>query len=127
MADIEQFVRELNKAWQEGRYEELREFYHEDVVLLAPARDELIEGVEKVIQSYRDFGAQATLRLFDITDIRVYDYGSISMCHMRFAIDYELDSVRMREEGLEVYAIDTSGDRPGIVWRTQISPPSNNA
>lgn len=48
------------------------------------------------------------------------------MCHLKFEVDYEIESGRFREEGLEVYAIDTSGQKPKVVWRKQLTLQTND-
>lgn len=121
MTDIDKFVRDLNTAWGDHRYEDLYEYFHDDVVLLPPGTSEPIVGIDPMVQSYRQFVSMGTIHAFDITDLTVYEYGTLSMCHMRFKVDYEIESGRLREEGLEIYAIDTSAADPRVVWRTQIA------
>ena len=36
------------------------------------------------------------------TDITLFKYGSIQMCHMHFDVDYEIEADRHKEKGLEV-------------------------
>ncbi len=127
MTNIDKFVRDLNTAWGDHRYEDLYEFFHDDVVMLPPGTSEPIVGIEPMIESYRQFVSMGTIHAFDITNLTVYEYGTFSMCHMRFEVDYEIESGRFREEGLEVYAIDTSGAGPRIVWRTQIAMKPSDA
>lgn len=126
MTDIDKFVRDLNTAWKDRRYEDLYKYFHDDVVMLPPGTGEPIMGIEPMVQSYRQFVSMGTIHSFDITNVTMYEYGAVSMCHMRFDVDYEIESGRFREEGLEVYAIDTSDADPRVVWRTQIAmQPSN--
>ena len=120
MTDIDKFVRDLNTAWGDHRYEDLYEYFHDDVVMLSPGTSEPIVGIEPMVQSYRQFVSMGTIHAFNITGLRVYEYGTISMCHMQFEVDYEMKTGRFREEGLEVYAIDTSGADPKVIWLTQI-------
>ena len=94
--------------------------------MLSPGGDKSIVGVEPMIRSYRQFGALGKVHAFDITALAVYEYGATAMCHVRFEVDYDMKSGRFREEGLEVYAIDTSGTKPRVVWRTQIAIDPND-
>ena len=120
MNNIEQFVRDLNQAWRDQRYEDLYDYFHDDVVMLPPGASEPVVGIEPMIQSYRQFGAVGTMHAFTIASVAVYRYGATAMCHMQFEVDYEIAAERCREAGLEVYAIDVSGNRPRVVWRAQI-------
>lgn len=121
MVDLEQFIRDLNRAWREHRYEDLREYFHDEAVMLPPGTTEAIVGVEPMIQSYRQFGSVGTIHAFDTTNLTIHRIGAVSICHMCFEVDYEIESGRFRERGLEIYVIDTADDDPRVVWRTQIA------
>lgn len=120
MVNIERFIRELNETWMSGRYRDLYEYYDNAVVLLPPGSSEPIVGIDSMVESYRRFGSIATMHGFVIQEIRLYDWGKMTICHLNFEVDYEIKSGRFQEEGLEVYAINTAGPKPKIVWRTQI-------
>ena len=120
MADLQQFVTKLNQCWLEQRYEDLSAYFHSDVVMLLPGGATPQVGVVAMIESYRQFGSSATVHQFDTTGIEIYERGPVAMCHLHFSIDYEVESGRFQESGLDVYAIDVSGQDPRIVWRTQL-------
>lgn len=121
MIDLEQFIRDLNQTWQSHRYDDLYDYFHDNVVMLPPNSSKPIVGSESMVQSYRQFGSMGTIHVFEITDLSLHHYSSVTMCHMRFHVDYEIESGRYREDGIDVYAIDTSGPKPKVVWRTQIA------
>ncbi len=121
MADIEQFIRGLNAAWMNDRYDELYSYFHDRVVMLPPGSSQPIVGIEPMVESYRQFGSMGTLHSFDIKGLRIFDYGSVVICHLRFDVDYETEAGRFQETGLEIYTIETSGPKPKIVWRSQLS------
>lgn len=127
MKDIKKFIRDLTKTWRSFRYDDLYEYFHEKVVMLPPGTNQPIEGIEPMVESYRQFGSMGTIHKFDITDLKLYHYESVAICHMQFEVDYEIESGRFREQGLEVYAIDTSGPKPKIVWRTQVTLDADQA
>jgi len=122
--DIERFVRDLNRAWVEERYEDLRAFFDDDVVLLTPGAGDATVGAESMVESYRQFASLATVHGFEVTGVELFARGPVVMAHARFDVDYEISTGRFRESGLEIYAIDVSGDvsgsSPKVVWRTQV-------
>ena len=120
MEDIREFVLAMNRAWVEGRFDDLRAFFHDQVVMLMPASPHTLVGREPMIQSYREFAAMAAVHRFEITDLTVYPFGTVVMCHARFTVDYTIPSGRFEEEGLELYAVDVSA-KPTILWRTQVA------
>ena len=127
MKELEQFIHNLNETWRSARYENLYEYFHENVVMLPPGTNQPIEGIEQMVESYRQFGSFGTIHEFDITDLKFYHYGSVAMCHMQFKVDYEIETGRFQESGLEIYAIDSSGPKPIIVWRSQVTLNANES
>ncbi len=118
-ANVKQFIKELTDTWLEERYDDLYEFFHQDVALLPPGSVAPIIGRELVIDSYRQFASVGTVHKFDILEITLHTYEHTTVCDMLFEVDYELDAGRYHERGLEVYVIDTSGPKFNILWRTQ--------
>jgi ketosteroid isomerase-like protein len=127
MTDLKQFIKELNKAWMEHRYDDLYEYFHEDVVMLPPGSNKPITGIEPMIESYRQFGTMGTIHKFNIADISIYDFKSAAICHVQFDVDYEIEAGRFQEKGLEVNTIVTSGLEPKIIWRTQVIMKTDNS
>ncbi len=125
MTNIEQFIRDLNQAWLDGRYDDLYDYYDPAVVMLPPGSDTPVVGIGPLVESYRQFGSSATLHKFDITEITLYSWNNLTMCHLKFEVDYEIESGRFREEGLDIYAINSSGIKPKVVWRTQLALQAN--
>lgn len=117
----EQTVRELNRLWLEGDYEQLGRLFHRDAVLLTPDGERSIVGRDAIVDGYRQFGAMGKINEFEIRALESYPFRASTVCHMHFGIDYEIDSRRYREEGIEVYLLQRAGHRGGwkIVWRTQ--------
>jgi len=110
----------MNTAWQEARYDSLYLFFHSDVVMLPPGSDQPIQGVEAMVESYRQFGAMGTIHAFEIKKVDVFETDGAAMVHMLFFVDFEIEAGRFQEEGMEVYTVDVFGDNPLVVWRTQI-------
>jgi len=121
MTDIRQFIKDLNETWQQGRYDDLYSFYNTDVVMLPPGRHQPVVGIEPMVESYRQFCEYSTIHNLDMGEPSIYSFNSVAVCHVPFSIDYEVESGRYLEEGMEVYCIETSGKEPAIVWRTQMT------
>lgn len=121
MNDIDAFVREMNRSWVEGRFEDLARYFDEQVVMLLPGTGKAMVGVGPMVESYREFCAMAHVQRFEIDEIATFPFGDHLMCHAHFTGDYEIPSGRFREEGLEIYAIAVSESSPRILWRTQMA------
>lgn len=118
--DVDRFVRALNQTWVERRYDDLAAFFDDDVVLLMAGTGTTVVGVAAMVDSYRQFGAIGTVHNFEIESVELHPSGPVVIAHLRFEIDYSIASGRYRERGLEVYAVDVSGDAPRVAWRHQV-------
>jgi ketosteroid isomerase-like protein len=117
-----QLILSLNATWQAGQFDQLADYYHPDVVLLPPDAGAPIIGRDNVVASYQEFADAATLHEFRITSTDTFVFDSTAVCHMRFEIEYETDSGRFRESGLEIYVVanaTSDAAQPAIIWRSQ--------
>ena len=121
MNDIGALIREINRAWVDGRFEDLKQYFHKEVVMLMPGSPQALQGVESMVASYREFCAMATVYGFEIKNVMLFPFRDVVMCHARFAVDYEIPSGRFQEEGMEIYAVDPKGQAPKILWRSQMA------
>lgn len=120
MEGIEAFIRNLNNAWLNHRFDDLYKYFHDSVVMLLPGTSNSITGAEKMVGSYRQFMEVSTIHSFHIKDISTFKFDSIALCHLQFEIDYEINGQRSLEEGTEVYVIGKFDSMLKVVWRTQI-------
>ena len=88
--------------------------------MLPPGSNRPIIGIEPMVESYRQFGTMGTIHGFNITDIEVHEFESAAVCHVQFEVDYEIEAGRFQEEGMEVLTIETGGEKPKIIWRSQL-------
>lgn len=116
-------VEELNRAWRKQRYDDLRRYFHQDVVLTIPGVEPL-HGIDAMIDSYRQFGEAAVIHRFDAIEVSVHQHGPIALCRYDFEVDYETAAGRFVERGAEIYAIDERLVPPRVVWRTQVTGPA---
>lgn len=118
---LRDFVERLNRAWLDLRFDDLRLCFHNDAILMPPGADEAIVGADAIVASYRQFTSLATIQRFEITRCDLFGRNDVTFCHAFFTIEYTVEGKRSQERGCEIYAIDTSGSAPLVVWRTQLT------
>jgi hypothetical protein len=94
------------------------------VVLLPPDLGAPIIGRDAVVASYGDFLQAATLDIFEVTDIAIFEFDTddqtgTAMAHLKFEIVYELGGDRFVETGMEIYTVLKEGGNLAIAWRSQ--------
>lgn len=79
---VEETIAALTRSWLEGRYEEPAGYCHPDVVLMPPGFTARVAGRDACVQSYRDFGAAATVREFTPAppQVDVWGHTAVAVC-----------------------------------------------
>ncbi len=119
-AGIEGLIRSMNDAWLSGRFDDLNQYFAEDVVMVAPGGGMRMMGREAMIDSFRQYTEQATTHNFDETGLDVDVFESTAVASLRFDVDYELDGTRYQESGIDLLVLEHGDTGWLIVWRTQI-------
>jgi hypothetical protein len=123
---VADLARAINDCWREGRYDDLRRYFHEDVVVAMPGFERWIEGAVPLIDSYRDFGRRSRIHRFEAGEPRIDLFGPTAVAATSFAIDYELEGTRYRETGADLLVFVREGGEWRVRWRTLIPKTSES-
>ena len=104
-------VHAINDAWMHGRFDELREYFHPDVVLAQPGFARRTVGRDALIAAYREFAAEAA-GSFRAGDIRVDEAGDSAVTTMPWTTD--------DERGWDLLVFGKREGRWVVVWRTVV-------
>ncbi len=118
--DLRQLVARINDAWLHGRFDELRDLFHPDIVLARPGFGERTSGRDAVIASYREFASEATIHAFTAGEIHIDRTGDSAVTTMPWTMDYTIDGRRYEDRGWDLLVF---GRREGgwvVVWRTVV-------
>ncbi len=122
--EVLEIVRAINECWLEGRYDELRTYFSEDMVLAMPGLEERVEGREAIVDSYRQFGESAKVRVFEGGTPHVDVIGPTAVATAGFEIEYELGGTAYREAGTDLLVLQRDTGTWRVVWRTVVVSPS---
>jgi Domain of unknown function (DUF4440) len=114
----------LNRAWREGRMEELRSVFHPDAVIVGPDLTPVGRGRDACIASYAQFMARATVHQFDETQVRIHVYDNAAVVGYDYRIRYDLDDVAYDERGREAILLVWQDESWQVAWRLVLPPPS---
>ncbi len=118
--EIWDLIRESNRAWTEGAFHELENFFDERAVLIAPRVGRLV-GRDAIVKSYADFVTHARTDSFEEMEHAVDVIGETAVATYRFRIRYQVHSEEApRDEvGQEILVLRKRPDGWKIIWRTQ--------
>jgi uncharacterized protein (TIGR02246 family) len=123
--EIREIVRTINEAWRAGDYDAIGQYVAEHVVMAPPGFEGRVLGRQAYVASFRQFAEVAVTHDFTtgVPQVDVIGFTAVAVCP--FAITYELEGRKFREEGSDilVFALAEAGWR--IVWRTLVSEPKD--
>jgi ketosteroid isomerase-like protein len=120
---IRGLLKSINEAWVQGRAEELAEYFHADMVIVAPGFQGVEKGRAACINSYRDFVSQAKVHEYTESDATVDVWGDTGVATYRFHIVYDMGGATYRESGWDIFVFGREGGTWRAVWRTLVVAP----
>ena len=113
-------IQAANRAWLDGRPEEVASLFHEDVVMIAPNMERVVRGRDAMVQSSIDYCAQVKTHAFTELDHVVDVFADTAIATFRFDVTYEINGARHQEIGQEILAFERQGQAWRAVWRTRV-------
>lgn len=113
-------LRRINDAWLTGHFDDLGQYFHENMVVVPPGYHMRLNGRDACVRSYRDFTAAATIDEFMLHDPSVEVVGDTATAMSRFDTVYRLEGKTYRESGFDLFVLNRTGDDWLAVFRTVI-------
>jgi uncharacterized protein (TIGR02246 family) len=117
---IRLLVKKINEAWVGGRPETLAEYFHPDMVIVAPRFQGVETGRDACVKSYADFVGQARVHEYLEGAPSIDVWNDTAVATYRYDITYEMDSTVFRESGWDLFVFSRDRGRWLAVWRTLI-------
>ena len=121
---IRQLVKKINAAWLAGRAEELAQYFHENMVIVAPGFEHRAEGRDACIESYKDFWRQAVVREYSESEASVERWRNTAVASYTLGMAYEMGGQSFRESGRDILVFVREQETWLAVWRTMILFPT---
>ena len=126
-AEVRRVLSALSAAWQGRRYDELAEYFAEDVVFTLPGFAGRLEGVAAMVASYREFMERATLTEYQEDTPAIDVWSETAVATLRWEMAWLAGGVPNREAGHDVFVLQrVDGRGPWrAVWRTMTFEPAS--
>ncbi|MBV6521290.1 MAG: hypothetical protein MNPFHGCM_01424 [Gemmatimonadaceae bacterium] len=118
--EVHETIRQINSLWLGGRVSRLNEYLLSDVVMIAPAFQERLEGIRAAIESFQAFVRNARVHAFHETDMQIDVWENAAMATFRFDMTYEFDGTVYDDAGRELWLFARVDRRWRLAWRHQI-------
>ena len=120
MNELREIVTRINSAWLTRRFDELRDYFHPDVVLAQPGLARRTVGREALIDSYRQFVSEATIHSFTPGETHVDEAAESAVTTTPWEMDYTIEGQRYQERGWDLLVFGKREGRWVVVWRTVV-------
>lgn len=99
------FVHTLNRVWTEGRPEELKDFFHSEIVAIVPTSRERLVGRDACIEGWTSFVKAATIYSWTETNPMVSVFGDTAIVTYEYQSDVLLGANRMSLTGRDMFTL----------------------
>jgi hypothetical protein len=101
--EILNLIKSINKTWLEGRIEDLRNFFHQNIVMISPDFNNRLTGSDEIIKSYKDFYNSSKTYGFNESDFHIELFDKTATADYLYHIIYEINNKKYNGTGREVW------------------------
>jgi uncharacterized protein (TIGR02246 family) len=110
----------INRAWLDGRPEDLVPLLHPDVTLVFPGFAGRVQGREAIVAGFVDFCANASVHEYREADQQVDVVGDTAVVSFTYEMVYERSGERSRATGRDLWVLVQIGGEWLAIWRTML-------
>jgi ketosteroid isomerase-like protein len=114
------FVKEMDQCWLDRRFDDLRDHFADDVVMVSRGYVRRFTGADACVAGYRDFMEAARVQRFEPIDFVARDFDGGAVVEYRWGMDWESGAEAHTATGREILVLSRAAEGWRIVWRTQI-------
>lgn len=125
--DVAAAMRHINRAWLEGRVDDLAPLVNDEIVMVGPGFDEKTQGREPFLAGFRDFCDNSTIQEFSEHDQQVDLVGDTAVLTFRYEMVYKRSGGRYRSTGRDFRVFHREGTAWVAAWRTMFDAKEDSA
>jgi ketosteroid isomerase-like protein len=118
--EIRQTVQGINEASRKGDIATLKQFCHEDVVIVPPGFVQRAEGRDTYLKSVEDFCDTGTVLEYKELSMKIDVFGDVAVVYYRYNTKWEMEGKTFSEKGNDVMVLSRDEGKWLLIWRTLI-------
>ncbi len=115
--EIIEIINKINSSWIESNPESLRNYFHDNIMIVSPELKVLGKGIEECIKAYTDFINQATIIEHNISEPEIYVFENTAIASYKYDFAWELKGKSYRESSHNLFVFTYTDSRWLAVWR----------
>jgi hypothetical protein len=121
--EVWQTLREVNKAWSQGRLDELRKYFHKDMVIVAPGFQQRVNGRDDCIKTFEEFVGRVTNIAQEEAPLSIDVCGDTAIVVYEYEVRYNMDGESHSDTGQDMFIFTREGHEWMAIWRTMFPAP----
>jgi uncharacterized protein (TIGR02246 family) len=117
---VTEAMRRINRAWLDGRPDELAGLFHPDILMVFPGFGGRVAGRDATVAGFADFAAQAKVLDYQEADHLADVVGDAAVVTYTYVMVYDRDGVRSRATGRDLWVFTRHGAGWLAAWRTML-------
>ena len=113
-------IRRINKAWLDGRPQDLASTIHPEITMVLPGFEGRIQGANSFISGFEEFCRTARVDSFQENEPQVDLIADTAVATFRFAMVYERDGSNYQATGRDLWIFTRHEGSWLAVWRTML-------
>lgn len=105
---IWKFIQEMNRKWTvENNADELKNYFHKDMVAISPTDQKRIEGRENCVASWKNFSENAKIHFLKESEpkIQVYGGGKFAIVTYYFDMSFDMGGKTIKMKGRDMFSL----------------------
>ena len=109
--EVWQTLRALNDAWTKGKPNDLKNYFHRDMVAITATDRERLEGREACFTSWNNFAKAAKSHHWKELEPRVQIYGNTAVVTYYFDMSFEMGGQTVKLGGRDMFVFAKEGGK----------------
>lgn len=121
---IWQVIQEMNRKWTvEDKADELKNYFHENMVAITPTDSKAIEGRDNCVAGWKNFSQNAKIHFWKELDpsIQVYGEGRFAIVTYYFDMSFDMRGQTINMKGRDMFALVNENGK-WLIVADQYSP-----
>jgi len=118
--DARQTLDSINAAWRDKRFDDLNQYFDENIVMRGPGLKELGRGRAAAIQSYADFMARSTVLAYQESNHSVDVIQTTAVACFDWSMTWEQNGKRESGKGQDMFVFELRDSKWIAVFRLML-------
>ncbi len=119
--EVWQTLRALNDAWTKGKPDDLKNYFHKDMVAITATDRERLEGREACFNSWNNFAKAAKIHHWKEVEPRIQIYGNTAVVTYYFDMSFNMGGQTIDLGGRDMFVFVKEGGK-WLAVADQFSP-----